>query len=117
MREIGARSALTARNAHTICSAARGWQRQRLGLSGRGFDRTDWADDLYSTSLALAGIERDPLRAAGSPRLFAALRVGDAGHRQRAIHEASIPRQRCAFLPANAPHRARPTCATHGRTR
>jgi hypothetical protein len=27
-------------------------------------DRTDWADELYTTSLALCGIERDPLRAA-----------------------------------------------------
>jgi hypothetical protein len=29
-----------------------------------GGDRADWADDLYTTSLALCGIERDPLRAA-----------------------------------------------------
>jgi NAD(P)-dependent dehydrogenase (short-subunit alcohol dehydrogenase family) len=30
-----------------------------------GFDRTDWADELYTTSLELCGLERDPL--AGSP--------------------------------------------------
>ena len=37
-------------------------RRELTGWSGS--DRTDWADELYASSLALAGIERDPLRAA-----------------------------------------------------
>jgi len=40
--------------------------RRRERTAWFGADRTDWADELYATSLALCGIERDPLRAAAS---------------------------------------------------
>jgi len=38
--------------------------RRRKRATWYGADRTDWADELYTTSLALCGLERDPLRAA-----------------------------------------------------